>query len=658
MRRYVHNRTTKNITDVLTTGFEAGDTAFINWEVVTNKKNTALKDQERKNLFERIKEAKNNGLEFIVIIDEEHRNKTDKADAIIQEFNSDYIVRVSATTKTNKEAENITINEIDVINSGLITRALYINEGIEANKLVSDETEYVLDLAIKKQAQIRKECIEKGIKYNPLVIIQFPNLSTALIKKVEKYLETKNVKYDNNSLAIWMSDNKQNELNITDNMSEVSFLLMKQAISTGWDCPRAKILIKLRENMNEDFEIQTIGRIRRMPEAKHYDNILLDNCYLYTFDEKYKMAVKQELGNNASEVKLVFLKKNDEYKEFRITKEYKDNENDGFAVRQAYNIIYNHYMQKYKLSNKKADNKKTLENNGYNMNINLISNIAQGKIVEINKEELDVDKIKIESRVDTHKNGLELRHTIGVISSKSGMKYDKARPILDRLFLGLILAIGDKKILNLNRKEYYAFIINNEDKIKDDFREAVSQYSLQLTIKHKKESIFKFPEMMLVKYDPEAKDSTIKELNIYNDYPASIKRSRSEVKFEKFCEESGQVRWWYKNGESSQDFFSIVYNDAVGKQWLFYPDYILKDKNDNLWIIETKGGEDKLGNSKNIDMKIENKYETLKNYSKKHNIKFGFVRDLDTDDELYILSADKYVENMSDESWAKLKNSL
>ena len=77
---------------------------------------------------------------------------------------------------------------------------------------------------------------------------------------------------------------------------------MKQAISTGWDCPRAKILVKLRENMHEDFEIQTLGRIRRMPEAKHYENELLDNCYLYTFDEEYTESVKQELGKNASDV--------------------------------------------------------------------------------------------------------------------------------------------------------------------------------------------------------------------------------------------------------------------------------------------------------------------------------------------------------------------
>ena len=40
--------------------------------------------------------------------------------------------------------------------------------------------------------------------------------------------------------------------------------------------------------MSDSFEVQTIGRIRRMPEAKHYDNEILDNCYMYTFDEEWK----------------------------------------------------------------------------------------------------------------------------------------------------------------------------------------------------------------------------------------------------------------------------------------------------------------------------------------------------------------------------------
>ena len=73
--------------------------------------------------------------------------------------------------------------------------------------------------------------------------------------------------------------------------------------------------------MSEVFETQIIGRIRRMPKAKHYENELMDNCFLYTFDTKYTEIVKDELGDNASECKLIYLKS--EYKGFKLIKEYR-----------------------------------------------------------------------------------------------------------------------------------------------------------------------------------------------------------------------------------------------------------------------------------------------------------------------------------------------
>jgi type III restriction enzyme len=143
MNQLLKNRTTKTLNEVLTTGFEEQDTAFINWENVTKKGNTALRELEKSNLYDRIEQAQNNGIKFIVIIDEEHRNKTEKAESITNLFNAKHTVRVSATTKRNDEAYNIKISEMEVINSGLITKSLYINQGIENNILLDDEIEYL-----------------------------------------------------------------------------------------------------------------------------------------------------------------------------------------------------------------------------------------------------------------------------------------------------------------------------------------------------------------------------------------------------------------------------------------------------------------------------------------------------------------------------------
>lgn len=656
MTKYLPTLNSKNITEVLLSGFEAGDTAFINWETITKKGNTALKEQERKNLFERIDEAYNRGFNFIVIVDEEHLNKTVKAEAIIDYLHPNYIVRVSATTKKNNEAEFIQIDELDVINEGLITRALYINENVTNNTKLENEHEYLLDLALEKRKAIRQEYRNNNIIINPLIIIQMPNNSNDMIKQIEEILDKKGYSYKNKAVAIWLADRKENIDNISNDNAESSILIMKQAISTGWDCPRAKILVKLRDNMSEDFETQTIGRIRRMPQAQHYDNLLLDNCYLYTFDEKYKETIKQELGNNAQDVKMLFLK--DEYKNFKLTKQIKNNDFEGFDDRETFRIIQDYMIRKYNLGNNKINNKTILESNGYLFEETITNSIVQDKIIKIDSNELsNANKIQVQSIVNISKNGIDLRHSIGVISSKIGMKYDRTRVVLERMFLKRKLFT--KKFINLTLVEFYAFVINNEEKLKNDFLEAVSQEARQTSIKSEsiKEIEFKIPEMDIIKYDPLMKDTRIYEKNVYRDYPNSTKKSKSERMFENYCNSNDNIKWFYKNGEHSIDYFSIIYVDAVGKKWTFYPDYILQDIQGNIWIIETKGGENAEGVSKNIDIKVENKFAVLKEYANKNNLKWGFVRDYDKNDSLYICNTE-YTEDMNTVNWLKINTVL
>lgn len=654
MIKFLPHHNTKNIQDVLLQGFEAKDTAFINWETITKKDNNALKEAERKNLYERVREAHNNGYKFIIIVDEEHLNKTVKAEAILQYMNPEYIVRVSATTKTNKEAEFIKIDELEVINAGLITRALYINENVSNQTTLSNEHEYLLDLAINKRKAIKDEYIKLGVQVNPLIIIQVPSKSNDLIKQIEKILEERNYTYDRKNLAIWLSDRKENIEDIENNESNQAVLIMKQAISTGWDCPRAKILVKLRDNMSEDFETQTIGRIRRMPQAHLYDNVLLDNCYLYTFDEKYETAVKQELGSNAYDTKVIFLK--NEYKNFTLKKITFDNAFDGFDERQTFNILHEYYIEKYKLTSNKKNNKTILEANGYVFKDTIDNYIVQDKIVRINSDELqNANRIKVSSTVTTNKNGFELRHSINVISSKIGMRYDRTRLMLERMFFrGKLFT---KKFVDLSLIEFYAFVINNEDILKHDFQEAVSQKSRQMKMKFDELKIldWKAPEMDYIKYDPKMKDTTIYEKSIYMNYPNSTIKSKSERMFEFFCEHNENIKWFYKNGESSSDYFSIVYVDAVNHKWHFYPDFIVCDKDNKIWIIETKGGENADGESKNIDIKVENKFEALKEYANKYNVNWGFVRDYDKNESLYICNTE-YTEDMENDNWMLLKN--
>jgi type III restriction enzyme len=651
MEKFTPWRNSGNLFDALLNGFEEESITFINWELVTKKGNTAIRDSERKNLFDRIAEAHRNGIEFIIIIDEEHSHNTSKAKAIIDAFSASHIIRVSATTVKNKLHEFYEIDEVDVIDEGLITKALYVNEGIEDNIEITNDYDYLLDLADQKRQAIAKKYTELGKSIRPLVLIQFPNGQPETIIAVEKKLEDMGYTYDNGMVSKWMSgDKKDLPDNLTDNDATPIFLLMKQAISTGWDCPRAKILVKLREGMSETFEIQTIGRIRRMPEAKHYEEELLDYCYVYTFDEKYKAGLLTDI-DKAYEVRRLFVK--DKCKTFTLEKEMRDLDFDGLGEREVLNKIYDFLVNKYKLTGNKEKNKMLLADKGYVFGDEILGKALHGEFIRSSAVMESKSYFTTRKKVNTHLHGIELLHSVDAIKSAIGMKTSKVKTILERLFRKG--GIRYKKLLLLSTAEFYAFVVNNESLLKEEFRQVTSTMHKQLSMAlAPKKTQFSIPKQDFFRYDPLVKTEIEYLSNAYEEYTSGFAtskvRSNSEQLFERYCEQNDDIDWVYKNGDTGQQYFSIVYTDAFYKQWLFYPDYIVMKKDGTVWIIETKGGESK-GRDKNIDRQIGNKFNAFKRYAEEKKLNWGFVRDLDN--QLYINNTEFNID-MSDDSWVAL----
>lgn len=651
MRKFAPHRHTQNLFDSLQNGFEAESTTFINWELVTKKGNTSIRDSERKNLFDRIADAHRAGIEFIVIIDEEHSNNTAKAKTIIDAFSAKNIIRVSATAIENKRYEYFEIDEVDVIGEGLITKALYVNEGLADGMEVADDYDCLLDLADSKRKDIAARYKELGKAIRPLVLIQFPNGQPETIRAVEKKLESMGYTYDNGMVSIWMSEDKRDlPDNLTENDATPVFLLMKQAISTGWDCPRAKILVKLREGMSESFEIQTIGRIRRMPEAKHYEDDLLDFCYVYTFDEKYKAGLMSSI-DKAYETRRLFLK--DKCKTFTIEKQVRDLDFDGLGEREVLIKIHEALVKKYNLGSDKKMNKMLLSDAGYVFGTDIHGQALQGEFVRTSALADSHSYITTHKRVDTHKHGIQLMHSIDAIKSSIGMAQNKVKTILERLFRKG--GNPSKKLIALETPEFYAFVINNQHKLKEEFRAVTAQMAVQLTMTlQPKKSPFRIPEQDFFKYDPGVKNEVEYLSNAYHEYTSgfatSVVRSTCEMLFEQHCEGRDDIEWVYKNGDTGQQYFSIVYVDGIQKQCLFYADYIVMKRDGTIWIIETKGGETK-GKNKNIDDQIENKFNAFKAYASGKELRWGFVRD--KDNQLYINNTE-FVIDMADEHWVPL----
>jgi type III restriction enzyme len=76
--------------------------------------------------------------------------------------------------------------------------------------------------------------------------------------------------------------------------------------------------------------------------------------------------------------------------------------------------------------------------------------------------------------------------------------------------------------------------------------------------------------------------------------------STPEQHFVDFLEKnSSYIDWWYKNGDSGSMHYAVSYINVEGEQSLFYVDFVIRMKNGQIFLFDTKSaGSDKNGKNK------------------------------------------------------------
>lgn len=80
--------------------------------------------------------------------------------------------------------------------------------------------------------------------------------------------------------------------------TQVRILIAKDAVSTGWDCPRAEVLLSFRPASDQTYIAQLLGRMVRTPLARRIpgnDKLNAVDCLLSKFDKKTVAAVVKAL---------------------------------------------------------------------------------------------------------------------------------------------------------------------------------------------------------------------------------------------------------------------------------------------------------------------------------------------------------------------------
>lgn len=84
----------------------------------------------------------------------------------------------------------------------------------------------------------------------------------------------------------------------------VRVLIAKDAISTGWDCPRAEVMVSFRPAQDQTYIAQLLGRMVRSPLARRIpgdDRLNTVDCLLPKFDRRTVDAVIKSLRDGTGE---------------------------------------------------------------------------------------------------------------------------------------------------------------------------------------------------------------------------------------------------------------------------------------------------------------------------------------------------------------------
>lgn len=542
-----------------------GKVFFINWDKINRSSNVVLREGEHRDLMGKVLFCHTNGIDIFMLIDEEHKYQG-TANEYIANIQPVHVLRISATPVSKGNHTEI-ISDDEVIAAGLIAAGISINEGvsaaIEENNRLDDDL-LLLDLADKKRKEIQAEYDRRGLNIRPLVLIQFPNGSDEWINRVKRALKELGYSSTSGLVASWFSGNHPDNPNEIKKLNgQYAFLLFKQAIATGWDCPRAKILVKLREGGTERFNIQTVGRVRRMPERKHYDCPLIDNCYVYTLDSEYA----EGLTNSISDSFYTYLYNRKVDAPNIVLQKESLNGSDRFAVNPeaVVKVIREQMLTECDLDyDGKLDKHEMEISKGYVFGTKLKTEAIEG-VARTTHDIRSLNRIfGGEHQISNHDDGFIIRDAKRRIARAIGVDENISNNALRVLFGPLDMQMSmfseeeiafekeHKLIDNLSLREYNAFLVNNRDRLVDVFSGVSAERIAEIEETDIVTSDWAIPQKQYYKQHKRIPSTKIMSKNPFADYGNNIlvqpNRTFTEISFEDWCEHYDSVEWCYKNG--------------------------------------------------------------------------------------------------------------
>ena len=606
---------------------------FLNWEKIYNKDRVYIRDNEKgKNLSNIVENTKQAGREIILIVDESHHtNLGPNATRVRADISAKITLEVSATPVFHDPDAHIKVHFEKVVAEEMIKKEVAINPEFQKFKVDGKSSrEMVIEAAIEKRKELLEAYKAERSDINPLLLIQLPNLQKGIndldkdvLTDVQKILKRKyDITDDNDRMAIWLADNKTpNLVNIEKATNEVEVLIFKQAIALGWDCPRAQILVIFRETESKVFLLQTVGRIMRMPEFHHYENHPeLNKAYVFTNIGVNEIKLGDEIAKEYFTIQDA--KRNDAvYKDLNLPSIHFKRQREKTRLSGEFSKIFMDIAEKLDLK-KKLNIKKTEISNEI---------IVDGKIINIDKA-----RVIEHSIMNYHSPDMEIQTYYDLFCKASTGEFapfdsmDRIKSALNKFFVRVMGFENDDPT-------FYKVILNpdNIGKVNEALAMAREEYKRIVMVKDEEREIenlvWNIPKVISYNSKYKAKDcrksvmlpyySRYAENNQTALFGGYEEDSKVEIEFIDYLDKAKKVEWWFKNGQGEINYFAVPYVDKYGKKAAFYVDFVVRLKNGDVWLFDTKKGQ----TAESAKERAEGLAKYIKDQKKKGKKLFGGI---------------------------------
>jgi type III restriction enzyme len=226
-----------------------------------------------------------------VILDEGHRWTSKLARQTIESYNSSIVVELSATPP--KEEANVLVEVVgrELLKEHMIKLPLNI-----ANNNVTSWRD-VITAARDKRLHLAKLAVKHfertGYLIRPVVLVQVER--TGLKQRQRGLVHSEDVRdyliqhigLDASAVAIKTSvTNEIEDADLLDENCPIEWIITRQALQEGWDCPFAYILVSLAQTGSARSMTQLVGRVLRQPQQRRTEFDELNQSYVYCLRRK------------------------------------------------------------------------------------------------------------------------------------------------------------------------------------------------------------------------------------------------------------------------------------------------------------------------------------------------------------------------------------